>query len=144
LDAVSTCVPSGEKYVLVGCDDGNARYLNASTGGAHTVLRGHSGAIFDVAISADGNTLLTASHDHTVNVWRAGDGSLVTVLRGHAGSIRSVSFSPDSERVLTASADRTAKIWDARTGDVLNLLRGHEDDVWCAKARRWPTAGRFD
>jgi len=50
------------------------------------VLRGHEGAIYDLAWSPDGELLATASQDSTGRIWRAADGALVHVLDGRGGS----------------------------------------------------------
>jgi WD40 repeat protein len=72
-----------------------------------------------VAISLDGQRLVSGSSDKTVKVWDAQKGQEVRSLRGHTGKVKSVSFSPDGKRI--SGKDSTGKVltWSATTGQLL-------------------------
>ncbi|MGB8646669.1 MAG: CHAT domain-containing protein [Anaerolineae bacterium] len=91
-------------------------------------LRGHTGNIKSVAFSPDGQTIVTASEDHTARVW-AMTGAPRQELSGHQGAIWSAVFSVDGKYIVTASADSTARIWDSTTGRPLFVLAGHSANV---------------
>ncbi len=69
-------------------------------------LDGHSDWVEGVAVSPDGNTIVTVSDDRTVKLWTR-EGNLLKTLRGHRGYVYSVSFSPDGKMLATASKDKT-------------------------------------
>ncbi|MHB1426347.1 MAG: WD40 repeat domain-containing serine/threonine protein kinase [Gemmataceae bacterium] len=90
----------------------------------------HQDQVADVAFSPDGRWVLTASADHTAQVWDAVTGKprLEVPLR-HDDGVLCASFSPDGSRIVTASLDNTARVWDAATGRPITVLRGHQGAV---------------
>jgi cytochrome c len=80
------------------------------------VLDGHSGPIAALAVSPDGDTLASASWDHTVRLWpRSGANR---VLEGHSQNINGVAFSPDGRELVSAGYDATLRIWRLSDGSV--------------------------
>jgi WD40 repeat protein len=86
-------------------------------------LRGHSGAVYDVAYSPDGKRLATASSDHTAKVWDAESGKALLTLRGHSGYVWGVAYSPDGKRLATASEDGTVQVYAIDIQLLLKLAR---------------------
>jgi WD40 repeat protein len=81
------------------------------------VLRGHAGAVRDVAFSPDGKFVATASSDKTARVWETATGTLISTLAEHQGALASVAFSPDGQFIVTPSMDHKARVWaDWQTG----------------------------
>jgi WD40 repeat protein len=72
--------------------------------------------VWSASFSPDGTRIVTASSDHTAQLWDAATGEELTTLRGHEGPVWSASFSPDGTRIVTASRDRTARLWDTTNG----------------------------
>ena len=96
------------------------------------VLRGHKGAVTDVAFHPDGSHFITASDDYTARIWDAYTGKQLLSLTGHEGPVTSVAFFPDGRKVLTGSEDETSRVWDANTGEQLLRLKGSRilyDDI---------------
>jgi WD40 repeat protein/serine/threonine protein kinase len=103
-------------------------------------LRGHTNSVSGVALSPDGQRIVTASADRTARIWDAITGKELRILAGHNAGILCVALSPDGRRMVTGSADQTARIWDATTGKQLLFLRGHVGEV---KAVAFSPDGRW-
>jgi WD40 repeat protein len=105
------------------------RHLKRSLDGSIFTLYGHTDAVSSVAISTDGERIVTGSWDGTARVWDARTGQPLRELKGHTESVTSVAISTDGERIVTGSGDCSAKVWDARTGQPLWQLKGHSSRV---------------
>jgi hypothetical protein len=112
-------------------------------------LKGHSGPVTSVAVSADGARIVTGSWDNTARLWEPGSGAgpsardwrEVGQLKGHTRWVTSVAVSPDGARIVTGSDDYTARVWDARTFAELGRLEGHGGAVTSVAVT--PDAGRI-
>jgi RNA polymerase sigma factor (sigma-70 family) len=92
----------------------NARGL-AQRPQERATLNGHTGPVSAVAITPNGRTLASASHDRTVKLWGVGSGKELATLEGHQGMVTCVAFSPDGKVLASGSWDRTVKLWDVGT-----------------------------
>ena len=88
-------------------------------------LTGHTAYVFSVAISADGQTLVSGSSDDTIKVWNLSTGQEVRTLRGHTAAVYSVALSADGQTLASGSGDKTIKVWNLSTGQEVRTLRGH-------------------
>jgi WD40 repeat protein len=97
---------------------------NIETGSCLQTLTGHTGRIWQVVVSPDGQWLASGSDDQTVCVWNIA--TLKTPsntspqphyrLTGHSASVFGLAFSPDSQVLATGGGDRTIRQWDLATG----------------------------
>ena len=88
-------------------------------------LTGHSKYVYSVAISPDGQTLVSGSSDYTIKIWELSTGQLLRTLTGHSEPVWSVAISPDGQTLVSGSWDGTIKIWQLSTGKLLHTLTGH-------------------
>ena len=90
----------------------------------HT-LRGHTGAVYRMALSPDGRTLASPSEDKTVRLWDVESGRGLKTLE-HQAAVVCVGWSPDGT-TLAAGTDNDRKVclWDAATGRQIRILEGH-------------------
>ena len=91
--------------------------------------KGHSGWVNSVAITPDGERVVTGSWDETIKIWDMQSGECLDTLEGHSGWVNSVAITPGGERVVTGSSDNTIKIWDIQSGECLDTLEGHLSGV---------------
>ena len=68
-----------------------------------------------VAFRLDGESLLTASSDHTVRVWNTESCRYRTPAIEEPGGGQAVAFRPDGKSFLAASWGGTARLWDVAT-----------------------------
>jgi WD40 repeat protein len=87
-------------------------------------LTGHSNSVNSVAISPDGQILVSGSDDNTIKIWQLSTGQELRTLTGHSDSVNSVVISPDGQTVVSGSSDKTIKIWQLSTGQELRTLEG--------------------
>ena len=112
--------------------------------------KGHTGAVTGVALSPDGQQLVSTSHDGTLKIWDAAtgkelrtitpscdqihkvfdldQGKLVTVPQKKC-QMYTVVFSPDGQQIACGGWDRSVKVFDAKSGQEARTFRGHEGSV---------------
>jgi WD40 repeat protein len=75
-----------------------------------------------VAVTPDGNLVVSGSRDHMVRVWDLKRGVCIHTLTGHSASVRALALTSDGRYSVSGSLDRTLRIWDLKTGDCVNVL----------------------
>ena len=88
-------------------------------------LTGHSDLVNSVAISPDGNTLVSGSGDDTITVWDLATGRVKATLTGHSDWVNSVAISPEGQTLVSGSRENTIKVWDLATVREKATLTGH-------------------
>jgi len=104
---------------------------DVQTKALRTPFQGHTSWAESVAISPDGNLIVSGSFDKTIRMWDAMTGkTLGPPLHGHTGMVMSVAISPDSKRIVSGSTDKTIRVWDVCTSEAsVTPLQGHTDEV---------------
>ncbi|MBE9034388.1 nSTAND1 domain-containing NTPase [aff. Roholtiella sp. LEGE 12411] len=92
-------------------------------------FRGHEGLVNSVAISADGQTIVSGGRDGTVRLWNRQGFPLAEPLRGHKGYVRSVAISADGQTIVSGGSDGTVRLWNHQGLLLAKSLRGHEHVV---------------
>jgi hypothetical protein len=88
--------------------------------------------IVRMALSPDGQKLLTGRSDGEATYWDIRTGKEIHRLRRKDGQVYGVAFSPDGKKLLTSgSVDTQIYVWDASTGKELKRLPGHTGQVAC-------------
>jgi WD40 repeat protein len=75
----------------------------------------HGDAVWAVAFSPDGETILTGSGDKTARLWDVASHLPLAPPFRHQEDVRAVAFSPDNRMILTGSLDQTARLWDVHS-----------------------------
>ncbi|GMM36243.1 chromatin modification protein [Saccharomycopsis crataegensis] len=94
-------------------------------------LIGHSGTVYSLSFSPDGNYLLSASEDGTVRLWSLDTYTCLVIYKSHNDPVWDVKFSPFGHYFVTASHDTTARLWSVDHIYPLRLFVGHMSDVDC-------------
>ncbi|MDO8980405.1 MAG: c-type cytochrome [Afipia sp.] len=119
-------------------------------------LRGHGGPVRALAISSDGQTLLSGSFDGSAIRWSLGRDAAEQVLRFHADTVNATALLKDG-RAVTAGADGRIAIWSSGKQQPDAVLEGHKAPIaalalspdgamlasaaWDHTVRLWPLAG---
>jgi WD40 repeat protein len=108
-----------------GSTDGTVRLwdANADTGRPLATLQGHTGGVFSVSLSADGQLLASGGGDGTVRLWNTSTGQSLATLEGHTGVVRSVSLSADGHLLASGGWDGIVQVWEAPGGAHARMLR---------------------
>jgi WD40 repeat protein/serine/threonine protein kinase len=107
--------PDG-KQIATASSDETVRVWDTADGKPLLTLKGHTGWVYAVAYSPNGQRLAMA--DRTVRIW---DADTSTQLFTHRGRTYPVAYSPDGKRIASGSADRTVKVWDAQVESELRF-----------------------
>ena len=94
-------------------------------------LTGHRRGVLSVAISADGQTLVSGSWDNTINVWDLSAGKEIRTLSNHTNYVLSVALSADGGTLVSGSWDATIKVCDLVSGKEVRTLSDHTNYVLC-------------
>ncbi|WP_062992063.1 protein kinase domain-containing protein [Nocardia anaemiae] len=85
-------------------------------------LSGHTQGVTAIAVSADGQLLLSASRDATIRVWDPRSGRCRLTMTGHTGGVNAVAIGGDGSLAASGSTDGAVRVWDLRTGDCVCVL----------------------
>jgi len=100
-------------------------------------LIGHTDTISALALSNDGNYLLSNSMDHTIKCWDIrpfvpGSRCIKTfagVSHNFEKNLLRVCWSPDDSFISAGSADRFVYVWNFATGNIEYKFGGHNGSV---------------
>lgn len=112
---------SDGRTVFVGLENGTAEEWACAAPEQRRQFN-HGGPVYGVAISADGNTVVSCSTDQTVRVWDVLAGQQKFQLNGHQGPVHSVAMNPDESLAVSSGADGTLRLWDIVGGRQLKQL----------------------
>ncbi len=83
-----------------------------------------------VAISPDGQTVVSGSWDQTVKIWDWVTGRLKATLTAHSDRVGSVAITPDGQTIISGGADGTIKVWDLTTQSLKTTINGYSSAVY--------------
>lgn len=95
----------------------------------------HSDVVYSIAISADGKTLLSASHDKTVRTWETATGKNLQTIRAHSDVAVHAMFLPDGKSIVSAGMDKSIRITETATGKEQRSMEGHNQPVHALAVR---------
>lgn len=94
-------------------------------------LQDHTEWVNAVAITADGNFMVSGSADQTIKIWDYHNPTVVSTLTGHERGVEAIATTRLNGTNLIASGgiDQTVKLWRLDLGALLVTLQGHTDWV---------------
>jgi TIR domain/WD domain, G-beta repeat len=85
-------------------------------------LTGHKSVPISIAISPNGQTLVSGDEDGMIKVWNLATGKEVRTLTDHASFVNSVAISPDGQSLVSAGTENIFKVWNLTIGKVVHTL----------------------
>jgi serine/threonine protein kinase/formylglycine-generating enzyme required for sulfatase activity len=132
--------PTGS-VLYVGGDDGVLRAWNATTGALLGQFEGHTLRVSCVAVSDNGERMLSSSYDKTTRLWNPKDPSQPSVILPSAESAKSaaptshaapvISCSIGSDWGVSASSDGTVQFWDLTKKAQHWTRKAHQGRIEC-------------
>jgi WD40 repeat protein len=96
------------------------------------VLKGHSSGVWDVAVTPDGQKVVSGGSDKTIKVWDLATGQCLATFEGHTDIVYGVTVTPDGKYIVSGSKDNTLKLWDLALGECLRTFAGHTKETYKA------------
>ena len=94
----------------------------------HVSLEGHTEDVTQIAFSANGAILASASGT-TINLWNLVTNTHRYTLTGHNSHIYAIAFSPDGRTLASGSANGKIRLWNVVTGQYRVTLEGHNNNI---------------
>ncbi|MCP6761962.1 MAG: hypothetical protein NHB32_25150 [Fischerella sp. CENA71] len=124
-NAVISAISADGRTIVGGGQDGTV--LWDSSGKQLAKLKGSQFQISSVAISADGQRIVSWGFDHTVRLWSR-NGKQLAEFRSDQEPLNSLAISADGRTIVTGGHDGTVRLWDSN-GKLLNELKGHKGKI---------------
>ncbi len=91
------------------------------------ILEGHTKRITQLAFTADGKRLVSASWDSTSKSWDVTTGKELATFKGHRAWVWSVAVSANGKLAASGDRDGTIKLWEvASAREQATLKADHE------------------
>ena len=86
---------------------------------------------YTVALSPDGNRLLTTSDTGRSRIWATVqiNPPPITLSQAQDDIVIQAAYSNNGEKIVTASYDRTAKVWNTASQELVATFKGHTNEV---------------
>ena len=83
-----------------------------------------------LAVTHDGQHIISGGHDHLVEVWSVASKSKVCTFFGHTHHVMSIAVMPDNRRILSGGHDHTVRVWLINDGTSLSTFpKLHDQSV---------------
>ncbi len=117
-----------EKYLAVGSADHTASVWDYRGWEKKTTVN-HGKPVNQVALSADGEILVTCAKDRVIKMWSVKNGTLSHTLQEHYSHVNTIAVSPDNRFLVSGDYDGVVKIWNLKDGSLQRSFKAHDAAV---------------
>jgi WD40 repeat protein len=105
---LSAAAVDAERFVVGGWQEASLYHID----GTHLkTFEGHTSSVNALAVTLDGQHVVSGGYDTLVKVWEVASGDLVSTCEGPAGLVRAVAAMPDGKRILSGSDGGAVRVW---------------------------------
>ena len=134
---MSACFSEAGNQIFSGGLDNLIKVWDVRQKAVVMTLEGHTDTVTSLALSPNGQTLVSNAMDSTVRLWNIAPFGppnrqmklIQGAPHGFDKNLIRVVWSPNGERIMTGSGERNVVIWNADTGEVEYILPGHHGVV---------------
>ncbi|PID59082.1 hypothetical protein CSB45_01360 [candidate division KSB3 bacterium] len=120
--------PDGQSAVLAGSHSSHITLWNLATGHCDRVFKGHSKEVRAIALSSNGDDLVSGSADTEIRLWQLESGRCLRIFRGHRHPVNAIALSSDGTLLLSGSQGEI-RVWELNTGKYLRRCHALNDHV---------------
>lgn len=96
----------------------------------HLSFPAHGASVITYLLLSN-NRVISASDDHTINVFSVETGERLHSLEGHEGGVWCLAVHKESDSLISGSTDTTLRVWDLATGICTHIFHGHTSTIRC-------------
>eukprot|EP00045_Choanoeca_perplexa_P015033 m.181610 g.181610 ORF g.181610 m.181610 type:complete len:423 (+) comp16872_c1_seq4:162-1430(+) len=97
---------------------------------ASKMVQAHSEPVFCLALSSDGQYLVSGGQDDLAILWDLNTWEPIQSLQGHKDSVIAVGISPDNKYIATGAMDGVIKVWSCPEAEEVIELDCGDDLTW--------------
>ncbi|WP_143467791.1 serine/threonine-protein kinase [Leptolyngbya ohadii] len=126
-----TALSMSQNSRLLASSDANTIHLwDSVSGGLLQTFRVNSRPVTAIAISPDGQNLVSGSQDGTLHIWQLTTGRLVRILREPPNfAVTAITFGASANQIITASSNFQLQVWNLQTGERERVFAGHQAEI---------------
>lgn len=123
--------PDGKTIISRGGDYDNhsnrIELWNMQSGKLETSLDETSVYVFSIAVTPDGNHLITGSESSSINIWNLETKQVQKTIAGHRYLAHALDISADGKTIVSGSQDKSVKVWNLQSGKQIHSFKGYKN-----------------
>jgi len=132
--------PDGE--ILVSGNGNAIKSWNLKTGTEMYTVTEHQNSVLSLAISLDGQYVVSGGNDSSIKVWKLRTGELIRTFKDNHGSVYSIAISPDGQKLISGSHGGFTTLWNLNTGEEIRTIFEATNSVKYTNSVRCVTVSR--
>ncbi|CDO69478.1 hypothetical protein BN946_scf184817.g38 [Trametes cinnabarina] len=113
--------------VVTGSDDKHCKIWSAEWGELLVDMRQHPEPVWRIAVSPNGNRVMSASTHCTIFLCDSWTGEIQHTFEGADPVMEAVAYFPDGSYLAACGKGGEVLVWNTHTGEALPAMRGHTD-----------------